>query len=469
MKKKIVLIFTVIALIAVLATCLIACNKGYKWHSVGGGDATAPVKSNGGYIVKQGDYLYFINGYVGSSADNTFGVPVKQSIVRVEIKNGVPDNDTAVVVAPKSVYNSATSGGIAIYGEWIYYVTNNYDKDKNGTASSTNSDFMRTKIDGSATQLIATISSRSAQYFFTETRVWYYLSNTLYFVDFKGMSNKGDITNGKGAYKGQLDATVSSVVWDYEVNKIFYTRSAKENNTSMTYNELCSINLDGSDDKVLATVDTYLAEGEAAKDNPQKVFTFSLLDVAHEQDGSATIYYTKSYKSESTQNAGRFMNKVADNFVVANEKHLTTNSVTTMYPLGYAEGALAYDSQSVYCWYNGENSEDPLQVTDSTRTIWFAFDGYAYYTSTSNVNTLYKISYRNPENASIVFEEGMKTDWLPLDGVEDGDFALSAFFATDDNNYLHYVNYLTMEDEESKSIMLGIYLDSEKPEEKEEE
>ena len=461
MKKKLILIFAVIALVAVLTSCLVACGKGYKWHSVGGGDATAPVKSNGGYVVKQGDYLYFINGYVGADQDNEFGTPVKQSIVRVQIKNGEIDNSTAVVVAPKSVYNSSTKGGIAIYGDWIYYVTNNYDKDKNGNKSTTDSDFMRTKIDGSATQLIATINSRSAEYFFTESRVWYFESNTLSYVDFSGMKNSGNVTNGKGAVKGKLDATVSSVVWNYEVDKIFYTRSAKENDTSMTYNELCSIDRNGANDTVLATVDTYLAEGERAVENQQKVFTFTLLGVKAEENG-ATIYYSKSYKVSDTTNAGLFMNKVAGEFKVADEKRLTTNAVTTLYPLGYAEGALAYDSQSVYCWYNGENEENPVKVTDSSKTVWFAGGGYAYYTATSSADKLYKISYTAKENTSVVFEEGMKVDWLPLDGVEDGDFKCSFFFATGDNNYLHYVKYT---EDEPKSTMIGIYLDAEKPEE----
>lgn len=464
MKKKLILIFAVIALVAVLTTCFVACNKGYKWHSVGGGDATAPVKSNGGYVVKQGNYLYMINGYSGADQDNTFGTPVKQSIVRVELKDGEIDNSTAVEVVPKSVYNSSKKGGgIAIFGDWIYYVTNNYDKDKNGNASTTNSDFMRTKIDGSATQLIATINSRSVEYLFTPTRVWYFASNVLSYIDFSGMKNGGDITNGKGAVKGQLGDTVSSVVFNYDASKIYYTRSAS-GDSSMTYNELCSIDKDGSNQKVLATLDTYLAGGEKPVDNQQKVFTFTLLSVKAE-DGADTIYYTKSYKLSETKNAGLFMNKVSNGtFAVGDEKHLTTNSVTTLYPLGYAEGALAYDSQSVYCWYNGENAENPLQVTDSSKTVWFAGNGYAYYTATSSADKLYKISYKEAENTSVVFEEGMKIDWLPLDGVEDGDFKCSFFFATNDNNYLHYIKYA---DSEPKSTMVGIYLPADEPKEEE--
>ena len=464
MKKKLILIFAVIALVAVLTTCFVACNKGYKWHSVGGGDATAAVESNGGYVVKQGNYLYMINGFAGSDEDNTFGKPVKQSIVRVELNaDGTPNNDTAVVVVPKSIYNSSTkNGGFAIFGDWIYYVTNNYDKDKNGNESTTDSDFMRTKIDGSATQLIATIGSRSVEYLFTESRVWYFSSNVLYYVDFSGMKNKGDITNGKGAVKGQLSDTISSVVLNYDASKIYFTRSASSD-SSMTYNELCSIDKNGANLKVLATLDTYLARGEKAIENQQKVFTFSLLGVKAEADGADTLYYTKSYKLNETKNAGLFMNKVAGEFKVADEKHLTTNSVTTLYPLGYSEGALAYDAQSVYCWYSGDNAGDPLQVTDGSKTVWFVRDGYAYYTAASSPTTLYKIAYKVAENTSIILEEGMKADWLPLDGAGDNFY----FFASNDNNYIHYINYLTFDKdaEDAKSTMVGIYLDSEKPEE----
>ncbi|MBO4554849.1 MAG: hypothetical protein J5713_03615 [Clostridia bacterium] len=468
MKKKLFLVVTVFALVAVLATCLVACNKGFKWHSVGGGDATAEVKSNGGYVVKQGNYLYFINGYVGLDENNDFGTPVKQSIVRVEIKNGAIDNSTAVVVVPKSVYNTSTKGGFAIYGEWIYYVTPNYDRDKHDQKSTVNSDFMRTKIDGSATQKIATIATRGSEYFFTATRIWYYADSALNYVDFSGMKNKGDIVGGKGAKSGKVDATVTSVAWKYDLDTIFFTRNTKDEDTTLTYNELCSIKVDGSEEKVLATVDTFTQDPSA---NPQKVYTFSLLGVYKEADG-ATIYYTKSYKAASSTSTseGLFMNKIAGEFVVANEKHLTTNTVSTMYPLGYAEGALAYNSDSKYCWYNGENSENPLLVTDASKTVWFAAGGYAYYTDSSSATKLYKISYREAENTSVVFEEGIKTDWLALDGVEDGEFVCSFFFATNDNNYVHYVNYATFDpnDEDAKSTMIGIYLDSEKPEEDEE-
>ncbi|MCQ2602486.1 MAG: hypothetical protein MJ193_01020, partial [Clostridia bacterium] len=175
-KKRIFGLIALVLTVAVLATVLVACNK-YEWASIGGGDANAATLSNGGYYVEQGNYAYFINGYdagttgddgIVQDVDNSWGKPVKNAIVRVNINaDGTYDNASAKVVVPKQIYNEYKEGGFAIFGEWIYYATPNNDKDKNGKASTTHTDFMRTKIDGSVTQLIATINSRSTEYLFT--------------------------------------------------------------------------------------------------------------------------------------------------------------------------------------------------------------------------------------------------------------------------------------------------------------
>ena len=172
MKKKIIGVVSLLALVVILATALVACNP-YKWNGIGGGDPSAEVESNGGYVVKQGKYLYYINGYEGTGgSNNEWGTPVKQSIVRSELnEDGSVNNATTKVVVPKIIYNSSAKGGFAIFGEWIYYATPNNDRDKNGTASTTDTDFMRTKIDASVTQRLGKINTRSAEYLFTPTRV----------------------------------------------------------------------------------------------------------------------------------------------------------------------------------------------------------------------------------------------------------------------------------------------------------
>ncbi len=453
MKKKLFSVFAAVLVLVICIAALVACNP-YKADSIGSVDSSAAVESNGGYVVKQGRFIYFINGYVGESADNAWGAATKQGIVRAEIKDGKVDPTSAKLVVPKSVYNSSTAGGIAIHGEWIYYTSVNTDKDKTGTASTVNTDFMRTKTDGSVTQLIGTIGTRSAKYLFTTSRVLYYTDNTIGYIDFSGMNDKAT-DKGKGAVKGTLAENVENVVWDYATDSIFYVQTAPSEDSYKNYNNLCTIKADGSGQKVLATQTTFVAEGVDPVNDQLNVFKYNILNLYVESDGDCTLYYTKSHTfSSNSVPDGLFMAKASN--VKGTEKNLNTIASTTLVPLGYAEGALAYNAHSVYCWYNGVEKENPVQVTTTSQTIWKVdkAKGVVYYTASSSAKSISKISYREAkDNAAVIMEEGIKTDWLVLDFVGN-DFY---FFASDDDNYLHTVNLETFDKdaEDAASTYIG--------------
>ena len=453
MKKKLFSVFAAVLVLVICIAALVACNP-YKADSIGSGDSSAAVESNGGYVVKQGRFIYFINGYVGESADNAWGAATKQGIVRAEIKDGKVDPKSAKLVVPKSVYNSSNVGGIAIHGDWIYYTSVNTDKDKSGTASTVNTDFMRTKTDGSVTQLIGTIGTRSAKYIFTKSRVLYYTNNTIGFIDFSKMNDKAT-DKGKGAVKGTLAENVENVVWDYATDSIFYVQTAPSEDSYKNYNNLCTIKADGSGQKVLATQTTFVAEGVDPVNDQLNVFKYNILNLYVESDGDCTLYYTKSHTfSSNSVPDGLFMAKASN--VKGTEKNLNTIASTTLVPLGYAEGALAYNSNSVYCWYNGVEKENPVQVTTTSQTIWKVDQqkGIVYFTASSSASSISKISYREAkDNATVIMEEGIKTDWLVLDFVGN-DFY---FFASDDDNYLHTVNLETFDKdaEDAASTYIG--------------
>lgn len=453
MKKKLFSVFAAVLVLVICIAALVACNP-YKADSIGSGDSSAAVESNGGYVVKQGRFIYFINGYVGESADNAWGAATKQGIVRAEIKDGKVDPKSAKLVVPKSVYNSSNVGGIAIHGEWIYYTSVNTDKDKSGTASTVNTDFMRTKTDGSVTQLIGTIGTRSAKYIFTKSRVLYYTNNTIGFIDFSKMNDKAT-DKGKGAVKGTLAENVENVVWDYATDSIFYVQTAPSEDSYKNYNNLCTIKADGSGQKVLATQTTFVAEGVDPVNDQLNVFKYNILNLYVESDGDCTLYYTKSHTfSSNSVPDGLFMAKASN--VKGTEKNLNTIASTTLVPLGYAEGALAYNSNSVYCWYNGVEKENPVQVTTTSQTIWKVDQqkGIVYFTASSSASSISKISYREAkDNATVIMEEGIKTDWLVLDFIGD-DFY---FFASKDDNYLHTINLSTFDKdaEDAASTYIG--------------
>lgn len=453
MKKKLFSVFAAVLVLVICIAALVACNP-YKADSIGSGDSSAAVESNGGYVVKQGRFIYFINGYVGESADNAWGAATKQGIVRAEIKDGKVDPKSAKLVVPKSVYNSSNVGGIAIHGDWIYYTSVNTAKDKTGTASTVNTDFMRTKTDGSVTQLIGTIGTRSAKYLFTTSRVLYYTDNTIGYIDFSGMNDKAT-DKGKGAVKGTLVEKVENVVWSYDTDAIYYVQTAPSEDSYKNYNNLCTIKADGSGQKVLATQTTFVAEGVDPVNDQLNVFKYNILNLYVESDGDCTLYYTKSHTfSSNSVPDGLFMAKASN--VKGTEKNLNTIASTTLVPLGYAEGALAYNAHSVYCWYNGVEKENPVQVTSTSQTIWKVdkAQGVVYYTASSSAKSISKISYREAkDNAAVIMEEGIKTDWLVLDFVGN-DFY---FFASDDDNYLHTVNLETFDKdaEDAASTYIG--------------
>ncbi|MDE5601590.1 MAG: hypothetical protein K2J16_03735 [Clostridia bacterium] len=465
MRKKLISLIAVLALVTICVACLVACNP-YKFDGIGGGEPNAPVESNGGYAVKQGKYLYYINGYEGSDANNEWGKPTLQNIVRAELnEDGTVKNETTKVVVPKSIFNVSSSTGFAIFGEWIYYATPNYDKDKYGVASTTNTDFMRTKIDGSVTQRLGVINSRSAEYLFFPTRVLYYTSNTISYFDFSDLQTKKSTDSTDNSKKGDLATGVTSVKWKYGCDDIFYTQNATGTESYKNYNMLKAVKYDGTNERTLATQNTFLATGESAELNPQKVFKYTLQDMFVEADGKATLYYTMTYYIDSKDTTYGLFCAKADDFK-GTHKCLNTIGSTTLFPLGYAEGALAYNKDNVYCWYNGENAEDPLQVTTTSQTVWYVKDGYAYVTANSGAKTLYKITYnKKVNNQTPIMEEGMKVDGLKLDFIGDNLF----FFATDDENYTHVVNVKTFnkDEKDAKSTYIGFEREKDKEEEEE--
>lgn len=477
-KKKLIGLIALVIVIALTATLFTACNK-FKWDSVGGGNASAATLSNGGYYVEQGSYAYFINGYDAGSTDaegtavavdNTWGTPMKNGIVRVSINaDGSYNNDSAVVVVPKQIFNNYKKGGFAVFGDWIYYATPNNDENKSGVASTTHTDFMRTRIDGSVTQVIFTLNTRDSEYLFTPTRIIYRESSTattVNYVDFSGMKADKNIDNGKGATTGVLAENVSEVFWDYDASYtagqgsvisdyVVYTEKLSGDDSYEFCNNLCAVKYDGSDKKTLANKFTYLTDAE--KENytayfKDKVFSFKLLAIEVESDSSMTLYYTKSnYINAAAKSTGLYCNTfdLTNGFSTANEKHLTNTDPTAVYPLSYADGALIVANSNYYYVKHDINSAEfasewngsvyDKTVVGRAATVLTVDGGYVYYYDSNN-DAIYRINLVVTTGASPnetkVLSAKFKADWLNFE-VDGANFR---YFDTADYNYLHVVN-----------------------------
>ncbi len=215
MKKKLIAILTVVVLaVSVLTGCGASFSKVKMREGFKQADYDYVVYSNGGNAVQYGEYVYFINGTKGyedtDAKQNVWGKVVKGALYRAKLegtkntagrkwdiktnpatemefvtyrgndyldqlafdeeeidsaeldsrKKDIVDVD---VVAPKVIGTSGyAAGGIFIYDDFVYYATPNNKKDKSGKTLVTYTDFMRTRLDGSLTQLIFTTEADSA-------------------------------------------------------------------------------------------------------------------------------------------------------------------------------------------------------------------------------------------------------------------------------------------------------------------
>ncbi|MEG2540665.1 MAG: hypothetical protein RSB59_02675, partial [Clostridia bacterium] len=467
--------FKVIALAVVLVlslTTLVACNN-YKWDSIGGGNPDKASVSNGGYVVEQGEYIYFINGFVGDVTDNEWGKAVKQSIVRAKRDaEGNVINSTVKIVVPKVISNKSVNGGFAIFGNWIYYATPNTEEDKAGKPSTTHTDFMRTSLDAKTTQRIGTINSREAEYFFTPSRVFYFLNKTISYIDFSGMKGNKPINDGKGAVGGTLAENVENVLWKYDssylagqgaevTDYIFYTQTLTGDNSFEAYNNTYAVKYDGSGLKTLITKDTFLtqAEKDDIKASPSNVYkyqnkiaTVQLNDIFVEADGNATLYYSKKHKinEEAFDTACLYMAKF--NFAtgeldITTEKQLTVLATTFIYPLGYAVGAIAVTGGD-FTLYDGNAAHGKAPaVLASGNTIQTVIAGTVYFTA-SGATELSAIKlpewnetdskWVSPENAKKVIGEPIKADWLKLEFI-----GTKFYFVNTKYSYVQFIDMAT--------------------------
>ncbi len=160
-----ILSFAAALVLAGSTVALAGCgeDKGYKGEETlaqyqaamaNGGE----VKSNGGFAVEKGDFVYFVNGVEATTANNAYGTPEKGALMRIA-KSDLAEGkyDEAKIVVPSifttqsvaSGYTSqGTASGVYIYGDYVYYATPTTDKNLSGETGNAFIDVKRAKLDG---------------------------------------------------------------------------------------------------------------------------------------------------------------------------------------------------------------------------------------------------------------------------------------------------------------------------------
>lgn len=467
MNKSIKRILLIVVCMSLLVATLAGCNN-YKFTAVGGGDSTAVTENNGNRVVKQGNYIYFINGTTSADAANEFGEVEKGNIMRGTIADdGTISN--YVTIVPKNVLAGHPDAGIYVFGEWLYYVTPNTNKDKYGNLQTDVLDFMRVKIDGTDTQEIISLIGASTQFRITKDALVYLQGTNLYTINlnndkFEPVLIESNVTQAYMPYGQDFDpASKDKGIGDY----IIYTTGKDiDSEDDGIYNYIMSVKADGSSKKELMSPATF-ANGATPADMTPYEYTITLSKYLLEDD-SITLFYTASQSIGGVEEPSGLMSYTFDNTMKFDPAK--QNEITYVLPSNY----FIYSSNSVVVvganlrYAASDTNGNPIKMVNIsanpddenasafTGTYLFTYEGYMYYSSSSSIDR---------------FE--LNTSSIPTGGAEkvyDGNISVSAvnidlignmlfFSSSDDYSYTHMINLDGVRDVSTnslKSVLVGI-------------
>jgi hypothetical protein len=437
MKKKILLL----VLCAVLAACaLAACSENTKQKAIATDTSGAVVEGNGGMAVKYGDYVYFVNGYAGESALNTFGDVVKGAICRVTLVDGVPDYKTVKTIVPKNVYGSDTTyGGIYIVNGYIYYNTTSVDKDSDRNYKTTEGVITRTSLDGSKTENLKNLDTNAVVLYAGDNSnyVAYVFSSYIYLIN---TETKDITTITKSTESGSSDdqtAVAYKCAGDYIVYTM-YNNADKNNSTSDYLVNVLSL-IDGKATTLMSS-DIYNGNTDRAV-----LYTTTVTDMQSDADGF-TMFYTKTDNTTNGIYGGYYSYSFSkDNLVfdkskeVRYSKETSTTTYTKFYKLanGYVlafsktlldvyddTGAkivkTSYDqsSEGRYVSFDLENEVTMINVyeTDTEVFAYYLYSSKFYYVKLfDKANGVYTAA---EENTVAFFSGTYNSTYLSYDILE---------------------------------------------------
>lgn len=432
MNKKII---AVIALVLVLTVGLVACNgKTYKASGVADGNkyASSPVENNGSFVVKQGNYIYFVNAYVGADAENKFGKQEKSCLYRAELdENGNIIEGSRVALVNKNIYSTSTKSGIYVRGNWIYFASPNTDKTKSGEVNTKYLDFFRVSLDGKKTELLYTIANRSADFFVTDNSILVLDGGALKKIDLNKKS-LGKINNKKNYV--EVRSNVSSLQ-PIVANGAFsgmalMVSNAADSDSWKKFNTLSVIYADGTikdvitDNSFGGNADSYLYNA-----------TVSVKDYVVKDDKIA-VYYTKTDKDSKVQLCAYMFGtdfsfdsknevplmKDASSSNVAAVKGIVEVNIINDTP-NYILSAFVTVSSAPYLKKVEQGKEPqnvPSTATESDSqlkrqiTIRDVRDGYVFYTDASSAKALYRYNYASLDltTEELVAEFNLSSSWF---------------------------------------------------------
>lgn len=252
--------FTKILCVAVSAVSVLGvafstgCSKYYKGEQLTGNIFTeGKAESNGGFAVKKGEYIYFINGVEGYNAVNDFGTPVKGAVYRISETDLANHNYNKVDrVVQQVAYSGNYNAGLFIYGDYIYYSTPSTERDASGAVQNTALDLKSTKLDGTETlkEPYVQLTDNTSQYRFVEEngKVYILYVETTDEVTSLHSYNTADSVDTVLAYNV---GTVMFDKTDVTNHRVYYTMNVKNyiDDSNYSYNQVYTVTASATEDR----------------------------------------------------------------------------------------------------------------------------------------------------------------------------------------------------------------------------
>ena len=372
-----------------------ACKGGSWGGTTMNGWGAVDSSENGGFLVETENYLYFINGIGVSTADNTFGTPMKGALMAAD-KN---DLSKTQVVVPKLFVASDYNAGLYIFGNaqnaYVYYGTPSTDKNNSGAIANDELTFMRTKLNGTASETFFTVDSLSAEYRFLEKDGKVYLiyydteNEGLYAYDTASKSktliaktNDKENVKTDGEYR-TLDKyyfTDDGIIFTTTVYKEeYYSSAAQQSNYSRltaSYNQVYKYSAGDAVNGALAG--TVVLDGKADDALACKTYSVNMI-----KDGY--IYYTETLGDASTKTyacqVSALGNAAAE---IKNESAMVENNlIVALDEVYYVSGSTVYRTTLLE-----KNTGDApvMQASDMSSLLFKDGDDIYYLNASQSVS-----------------------------------------------------------------------------------
>ena len=403
----------------------------------------ASITGNGGYAIRKGDYLYYVNGFVDDYTtelddyknDNVEGKVVYGAIYRTKLSgNSFQKNEKGFLNNSECVVSKVVGydqGGFYIVGDYIYYATPYMHVDANGVIQNERISFNRINIDGTKNKEIYVAENGAKdidwQINVINDKTYLVVKQTTTVDEETTTSIKTIVNNGKKYKQVANISGFTEVVMDNEVNLnseyIFYTRSVKEDETrfSTTGTLVCKVSL---------------ITGEETAYELDKTSTFKLIALDNDR-----LYLTKPVLSKTYL----YSYLVDENLVNQTPIQLSNDTYTSYYTIEDVPHSVigVNESKQVVKLSNVNGNVVREEITDNLTTIIGVNDNYIY---SYDSNILYRTSIVDGSKVTVsgVGEDSSKTFLID-----------NSFMADLDGRYVYVYAKYTAKDGETTSYYLN--------------